>query len=166
MTNLVTSSNDDAVQTEVFIGAPPERVFNALVDPRQLVQWWGQSDLYRITKMEADVRVGGKWRTEGVGADGQQFHVEGEYREVDLPRMVSYTWRPSYRPGPETLVRFDLLPEGRGTMVRVHHSGFAGDAEAAKSHGNGWIRVLGWMRDFVERNQTIDSRGPGNMPLQ
>jgi uncharacterized protein YndB with AHSA1/START domain len=158
MTTSVSSANQDAVETKVYIAAPPERVFRALTDPRQLVQWWGQSGMYRVTKMEADVRVGGKWRSDGESSDGQQFYVEGEYREVDLPRLVSYTWRSSYRPGPETLVRVELVPEGKGTWVRVHHSGFSGDPEGAKSHGNGWIRVLGWMQAYVERNETIDAR--------
>jgi len=164
MTTFVTSPNQDAVQTEVYIAAPPERVFQALTDPKQLVQWWGQSGTYRITRMEADIRVGGKWRSEGEGSDGQQFYVEGEYREVNLPRSVAYTWRSSYSPGRETLVRFELVAEGKGTWVRVHHSGFARDPEGAKSHGNGWIRVLGWMRDYLERNETIDARPPQAVP--
>jgi hypothetical protein len=31
-----------------------------------------------------DLRPGGKWVSEGVGADGTKFTIEGEYLEVDL----------------------------------------------------------------------------------
>jgi hypothetical protein len=35
-------------------------------------------------------------------------------------------------------------------MVRVRHEGFAGNADLAASHGDGWKRVLGWLEAFVE----------------
>lgn len=158
MNTTFTTPTQDTVEVDVFIAAPPERVFQAMTDPRQLVQWWGQAGMYRVTNMHADLRVGGSWRSEGVGADGKSFHVEGEYREVDPPRLFVYTWRSSYSAGPETLVRVETIPEGNGTRVRVRHSGFGADLEGATSHGNGWIRVLGWMQAYVERNETADSR--------
>ena len=33
-------SNQDAVVSEIEIAAPPERVFQALIDPKQVMQWW------------------------------------------------------------------------------------------------------------------------------
>jgi uncharacterized protein YndB with AHSA1/START domain len=165
-TSIAVTPDQDAVQADVFIAAPPERVFQAMTDPHQLVRWWGQPGMYRVTTMHADLRVGGTWRSEGVGADGQSFYVEGKYREVDPPHFFVYTWRSSYSQGPETLVRVDIISEGNGTRVRVLHSGFAGDAEGAKSHGNGWIRVLGWMQAYVERNETVDQRAAIAPPVQ
>jgi uncharacterized protein YndB with AHSA1/START domain len=165
-TAALTTPDQDTVQVDVFIAAPPERVFNALVDPRQLVQWWGEKGMYRVTKIQAEVRVGGKWRTDGVGADGKPFHVEGEYVEVDPPRLLVHTWRGSYQTGPKTLVRFELGKEGTGTRVRVQHSGFAGNVQDAQDHGHGWVRVLGWMAAFVEHNQTIDQRPAFVPPAQ
>ena len=163
-TNAVTP-NQDAVQTDIFIAAPMERVFHAITDPRQLIQWWGQADRYRITECHMDLRPGGKWRTAGVGADGKPFHVEGEYRKIDPPRRLVYSWRPSYRVLPETLVRWELHPEGQGTRVHVEHSGFSGDLATAQEHGTGWVRILGWVQAYVERNETIDTR-PAAAPSQ
>ena len=158
MATLAVSPNQEAITLDTFIAAPPERVFQAITDPRQLVQWWGQPGLYRTTEIQADLRPGGHWRTAGVGADGNPFHVEGEYREVDPPRPLVHTWRPSYRNIPETLVRWELAAEKSGTRVRLNHSGFVGAADACRDHGNGWTKVLGWVQAFVERNETIDSR--------
>ncbi len=49
------------------IAAPPDRVFEALVDPGQILQWWGQVGVYRCTKFASDLRRGGQWRSAGVG---------------------------------------------------------------------------------------------------
>lgn len=166
MNSTVITPSQDAVQVDVLIAAPPERVFQAMTDPKQLVRWWGQPGMYHVTSMRADLRVGGKWRSEGVGADGKMFYVEGEYREVDPPHLFVYTWRSSYSQGPETLVRVEILSEANGTRVRVHHSGFGSDVEGAKSHGNGWVRVLGWMQAYVERNETADQRAAIVPPVQ
>jgi hypothetical protein len=42
--------------------------------------------------------------------------------------------------------------------VKIRHDGFAGNVEQAKAHGDGWIRVLGWMQAFVEQGKTVDTR--------
>jgi uncharacterized protein YndB with AHSA1/START domain len=42
VTDIATISvtpNQDTVLAEVQIAAPPERVFQAITDPRQLLQW-------------------------------------------------------------------------------------------------------------------------------
>ena len=46
----------DAIVSEIQIAAQPERVFQALVDPQQVPQWWGQTGIYRCTKFHADLR--------------------------------------------------------------------------------------------------------------
>ena len=81
MATATITPDQTAVIAEIFIAAPPARVFQAISDPAQLPKWWGQSDLYHVTKSTMDVRPGGKWRSDGVGADGKTFYVEGEYLE-------------------------------------------------------------------------------------
>jgi uncharacterized protein YndB with AHSA1/START domain len=146
-------------------------VFQAISDPKQMPLWWGQQGLYRVTDWKADLRPGGKWQSDGVGADGSSFRVEGEYLEIDPPRLLVHTWIASYAPSLKTVVRWELEPRpvhglqhkgpqkvGIGTFVKIRHHGFAGIPEQAKSHGQGWIRVLGWMQAFVEEGKTIDTR--------
>ena len=169
-TSAVTPDND-AVVAEVFIAAPPERVFQAITDPKQMPLWWGQQGLYRVTDWKADLRPGGKWQSDGVGADGSSFRVEGEYLEVDPPRRLVHTWIASYSGAMKTVVRWELERRevhglqgpgpkkvGTGTFVKIRHEGFAGNLAGASSHGDGWVRVLGWMQVFVEQGKTIDTR--------
>jgi len=165
MATATVSPDQNAVIAEVFIAAPPARVFQAISDPSQLPRWWGQDGLYHVTKSTMDVRPGGKWRSEGVGADGKTFFVEGEYMEVDPPRLLVHTWFGSFHPK-TTVVRWELeahsvsalhpsgpKKSGTGTLVRVRHEGFAGDVPSATSHGEGWKRVLGWLEAFVENSE-------------
>jgi uncharacterized protein YndB with AHSA1/START domain len=171
MATTQLTPDNDAVVVEIFVAAPPARVFEAITDPKQTAQWWGQKGLYRITEARSDVRLGGKWLSSGIGHDGKEFSVQGEYLEVDPPRLLVQTWNPSYSNLHETIVRWELEPQnihglhqqgphrvGTGTLVRIRHSGFAGNIEQAKGHGEGWKRVLGWMQAFVEAGKTVETR--------
>ena len=144
------STTDDAVIADVEILASPASVYAAITDPEQLVQWWGDDNSYRVRNWEADLRVGGKYRSRGAGKDGQTFEVSGEYLEVDPPRVLAYTWIASYG-GPPSAVRWELQPSGAGTRLRVTHSGFRSDPQARAMYSNGWPGVLGWLKGHAER---------------
>ena len=171
MATIAITPDHDTIEAEIFVAAPPERVFQALTDPSQMPRWWGQEGMYRITECKTDLRPGGKWSSVGVGADGTSFRVDGEYLEVDPPRLLIHTWVPSYSEVSSTVVRWELEPRqvhglqssgprrvGTGTAIKLRHSGFAGNAKAAADHGNGWKRVLAWIQAFVEHDETVDSR--------
>ncbi len=148
----------DVVNAEMFIAAPPDRVFQAITDPRQLPQWWGNRGMYRITKLESDLRVHGKWMTSGVSPTGDPFSVSGEYLEIDPPQLLVQTWSASYMGSLVTVVRWELIARNNGTLLKITHSGFAGNTEAARNHEEGWKRVLGWVHGFAEKGETIDTR--------
>lgn len=159
MATLAISHDQDAIQAEVHIAAPPERVFQALTDPRQLLEWWGQPGMYRCTHWSTDVRPGGQWSSKGVSdRDGKPFDVGGEYLEVDPPRVLAYTWIASWTGDLKTVVRWELEPASGGTLVRLRHSGFAQAPEQAKNHYEGWQHVIGWMQAFVEKGTTVGDR--------
>jgi uncharacterized protein YndB with AHSA1/START domain len=171
MATATITPNQDTVLAEIFIAAPPERVFEAITDPAQLSRWWGQNGLYRVGERSADVRPGGKWWCSGEGADGKKFSVEGEYLEVEPPRRLVHTWVASYTGETKTTVYWDLIPQavhglhpagpkkaGTGTLVKLRHEGFAGDPQGCVSHGEGWKRVFGWLEMYLVDGVTIDTR--------
>jgi uncharacterized protein YndB with AHSA1/START domain len=151
------TTNEDAIVSEIYIAAQPERVFHALVDPKQVPQWWGQDGVYRCTKFHADLRAGGEWSSSGVGPDGRDFAVKGEYLEVDPPRLLVHTWVANWTGEVKTTVRWELTPTKQGTLVRIRHSGLAAHPEVAKSY-SGWPRMLGWLQAFLESGETVDTR--------
>jgi uncharacterized protein YndB with AHSA1/START domain len=171
MATAQITPDNDVVVAEIFIAAPPARVFEAISNPKQTAQWWGQKGMYRLTAAQADLRPGGKWSTRGTGEDGTEFTVEGEYLEIDPPRLLVHTWRASYGGMQKTVVRWELEPRdvhglqhsgparvGTGTVVRIRHSGFAGNVASAQGHGEGWKRVLGWLQAFAEKDETVETR--------
>ena len=173
MATVAIVNDQDVVTAEIFIAAPPARVFEAITDPTQMSRWWGQNDVYRIKETQSDLRVGGKWSSVGESADGQAFRIDGEYLELDPPRLLVQTWLASWTGPIRTVVRWELEPQsihglhpsgpqraGTGTLVRIRHEGFAASpaGAAAAGHAEGWKRVLGWLTGYLEKGETIDSR--------
>ena len=149
----------DSIEAETFIAAPPERVFQALVEPQQVLAWWGQAGIYRCTEFNSDLRAGGKWRATGVSRESDPFTVAGEYLQIDSPRVLVYSWVASWTGDAKTTVRWELEPENQGTRVRLQHSGLAAHPEIAQAY-QGWPRMLGWLRDFLEKGETVATRKP------
>ena len=145
----VADLSDGLILATVEIAAPPERVFHALTS-EEIVEWWGSAETYRTTKWSGDLRVGGAWRTDGIGADGKRFSVGGEFVEIDPPRKLVHTWRADWDGGNVTTVTFRLEPIAGGTRLTLRHEGFAERRESCAGHTEGWERVLGWLHDYVE----------------
>ena len=143
--------------SEIHIAAPAAQVFQALVEPSQLVQWWGQKGLYQCTKFQNELRAGGEWKSEGVGPDGNRFEASGEYVEIDPPRLLVYTWVASWTGEFRTSVRWELEPAKEGTLVRIRHSGFAAHPQLAQGY-KGWPRMLGRLQALLERGETVNDR--------
>jgi uncharacterized protein YndB with AHSA1/START domain len=146
-----TAARGETIIERITIAAPAERVFAALVDPRERVQWWGGEGMFRTTHMESDLRVGGAWLQSGTGRDGQPFTIRGEYRVIERPRALAFTWLPSWLPSSQpdaqaSLVRFDLEERDGVTTVRLTHSGLT--PQARQIH-RGWPQILGWLAAYL-----------------
>lgn len=158
----------DTVICETEIAAPPERVFVALTDPRQLFVWWGREPSVELSVFEMDARPGGRWRfrcrpVAGAdrGAVGEQlrcnrmeeFEAHGEVLECVPPRLLVWSWIANWHEHPiePTLVRWELSPTSRGTHVRVTHSGLAHEPIACRDYKQGWDGVLRLLQSFIEQ---------------
>jgi uncharacterized protein YndB with AHSA1/START domain len=139
------------VHAAVEIDAAPERVFRSLTTPEELAAWWGSDDSYRTERWTVDLCPGGRWHCHAVSAEGHRSTVGGEYLVVDPPRLLEYTWEPSWEDFHRTRIRVELAPNGRGgTLVTVTHLGFTDRLPSAEGHGQGWVRVLEWVRAHAE----------------
>ena len=143
------------------IAASPDRVFHALTDPVELAKWWGADGVYRTERWEVDLRPGGKWvchiaAPEGApqmtDRDEPQQEVRGEYITIDPPRLLEYTWSPSWDDFAVTRVRCEIMPTATGSRLTIVHSGFEPNSKMATDHGEGWVRVLGWFSDYLAKN--------------
>ena len=63
------------------IDASPAEVYAAWTDLTLMRKWFG-------TIVEADVRVGGRWRIENHEADGRVFKHKGEFMVLEPPHRL------------------------------------------------------------------------------
>ncbi|HKX31773.1 MAG TPA: SRPBCC domain-containing protein [Blastocatellia bacterium] len=151
-----TPTNDRIIK-EITIQARAERVFEALTDPQQRIRWWGSEGKFRMTHMESDLRPGGAWSMRGLRVDGGPFTVRGEYRSIECPRLLEFTWLPDWQADATvTLVRFDLEERDGLTTVRLTHSGLA-TKQARESH-RGWPQVMARLQSYLEIQTAKDAR--------
>ena len=165
MQSGISSTADAAagsVRVVADIAASPEAVFHALTDPKEIVQWWGQADMYRTREYKSDLLPGGKWKgwmesaagaAKMTDADAPEMTVEGEYITVDPPRLLEYTWSPSWDGFVVTRVRCEIEPTSSGSRVTLTHTGFGDRANAATGHSEGWVRALGWLSQHLQSRQ-------------
>ena len=140
----------DAIVEQITIKASAERIFEALTDPAQRAKWWGLKGRFETERMESDLRPGGRWTMSGVGMGGRAFEIRGVYRTIERPRVLAFTWCPSWdKTAAETLVRFDLEERDGVTIVRLTHSGFA--AKSSRERHQGWPQILSWLQGYAER---------------
>ena len=80
--------------------------------------------------------------------NGQVSTVTGEYLEIDPPRVLAFTWEPTWERIHPTVVRIvTAIPAG--TRVLLTHSGWGEATQARSSHEQGWPQVLGWLAAFL-----------------
>jgi uncharacterized protein YndB with AHSA1/START domain len=137
------------IALEIVIKGSAERIFAALTNPDERLKWWGgQEGRFKLTSFESNLRPGGKWimRAESFG---RAVTIAGEYREIDRPRLLVFTWLPDwYENATESLVRWDLEEENGVTRVRLTHSGLV--TEAARENHRGWPQILDMLQAYVE----------------
>jgi uncharacterized protein YndB with AHSA1/START domain len=159
MAKAIITPDQDAVICEVPIAAPPERIFQALTSPDQLLRWWnGEGGPCQVQLWEMDPRVGGKWRCMASDPTGKMvingvsdFENFGEIVEFDPPRILAYSWFANFHsiPSHRTLVRWELIPQSQGTLVRMTHSALKA-LPGGTGYVNGWPGVLDSLKGFFE----------------
>jgi uncharacterized protein YndB with AHSA1/START domain len=157
MSTVAVTPDQDAVVAEVEIAAPPERVFQALVDPVQ-VRRWSENEYCDLTVWEMDVQVGGFWQSvsiprAGKGDSHARYEHRGRILELKPPFLLAYTWLANFHEPPrrETIVRWELTPTAAGTRVKLTHSGLALESKAREGYSGGWPGVLEVVKKYLER---------------
>jgi uncharacterized protein YndB with AHSA1/START domain len=157
MASIVVTPDQDSIVSEIDIAAPPERVFKALTDERELKAWFRGPDCpMKSWKMEA--RLGGRYsyvteKGSVVVNSVSEFKCHGEILEYDPPRLLVYTWIANWHDdaGNRTVVRWELTPQPGGTRLKVTHSGLATQPVSRKDYSGGWPGVLAMLKSFAEK---------------
>jgi uncharacterized protein YndB with AHSA1/START domain len=123
---------------ERVLPAPPPVVFAAFSDPNQLVKWWGPEG-FTTPSVEFQARVGASYRIEMQPPEGDSFYLTGEFREVDPPTRLAYTfaWEDPDPDDVETLVALSFRDLRGSTEVALTQGPFKTEARRAL-HRDGW----------------------------
>ncbi len=118
--------------------APRDRVFRAWTTPEEMKQWKAPGEL-TTPVAEVDLRPGGKYRIHMQAPDGTLHRLVGEYRVVDPPKKLVYTWQWEDDPDKpsETLVTVEFLERGGATEVVLTHDLFPNE-QTRNRHEMGW----------------------------
>jgi uncharacterized protein YndB with AHSA1/START domain len=146
---MATASDELTLHLQRVLPARRIVVFRAHVEPEQLAKWWGPKG-FTAPSIESDVRVGGRYRIAMQPPDGELFYLSGEFREVDPPIRLTYTFRwedpdPDDR---ETLVTFWLGDLGDATELIVDQGVFATEGRRAL-HEQGWTESLDRLQGLI-----------------
>ena len=115
-------------------------------------KWAGPGEV-TAPEVEADLRVGGKYRITMLMPDGEKWYVGGVYREIQEPERIVYTWK--WEEGApeqevETLITVEFNKLGNNeTELVLTHEGFAGE-ESRNNHEGGWNQAVDQFARIVE----------------
>jgi uncharacterized protein YndB with AHSA1/START domain len=144
---MAARSDELTLEMKRVLPAAPSIVFVAFIDPSELAKWWGPEG-FTTPSLEFDTRVGESYRIEMQPPEGDPFYLTGEFREVDPPARLAYTflWEEPDPDDVETLVRLSFRDLGESTEVAFTQGPFKTDARLAL-HRDGWADSL----DKLER---------------
>jgi uncharacterized protein YndB with AHSA1/START domain len=133
------------------VAAPPGAVFGAVSEADQVAQWWGPRG-FAIPALDFQPRAGASYRIEMQPPDGDSFHVTGEFRVVEPPARLAFTfvWEPADPDDVETLADLSLQDLGESTELGLTQGPFKTEDRLELHHG-GWTDSLDKLEQHLTR---------------
>lgn len=119
--------------------APPERVFDAWLDPANAGQWLFATPQGDMVRVEIDPRPGGRFIFVD-RRDGEDVEHTGEYLAIDRPHKLVFNFVVPKFSEERSLVELDFEPAGDGTDLKLSHGGVM--QEYAAKTEEGWLEIL------------------------
>lgn len=131
---------------ERIYDVPVKKVWKALTDKTEMKKWY-----FDVSAFKPD--VGFEFHFTG-GSENKTYLHLCKITEVIPEKKLSHTWRYDGYKG-NSLLTFELFPEGDKTRLKLTHSGlesFPHEPDFAKeSFQKGWDYIIGIsLKDFVE----------------
>ena len=122
----------DIVMVERAVDAPPQRVFEKLVDPDAAARWWAPEPLESV---RIDPRIGGRYRLTMVDrAGGAEYPCEYVIVELHAPETLVLQAEPGRGRTDGGLIQIELARAGPGATLTLTAGPFPAarlaDAEA------------------------------------
>jgi uncharacterized protein YndB with AHSA1/START domain len=131
-----------------WLPAQPPAVFAAFSEAEELASWWGPVG-FTVPSVDFDPRAGATYRIEMQPPEGESFHLVGEFRAVDPPTHLAYSflWEPPDPDDVETVVDLRFRDVDGSTEVAFTQGPFRTETRRAL-HRDGWTETF----DRLERH--------------
>lgn len=145
--------SDFPIVVEASYSAPVTTVWRALTDKAQMKQWYFDLQDFRP-------EVGFEFSFDGKGTEGETYTHRCTIIEVVPEKKLAHSWRYEGYDG-DSLVSFELLPEGSATCMKLTHAGvdsLPSDNPAFRRENFvlGWTEIIGnSLRKFVEEVSAV-----------
>ncbi|MFD1158308.1 SRPBCC family protein [Roseovarius aestuarii] len=136
---MTLTDTDLSLTVTRSIAAPPERVFDAWLDPDMLMQFMQPGPGMTTPSATTDAKVGGRFDLI-MKNDADEMPHGGVYQEIDRPNRIMFSWESPFSVEGST-VTLDFRPEGDGTHVTLTHIRFP-NQESRDNHEGGWTAIL------------------------
>ena len=149
---MARRSDELTLKMKRVLTAVPSVVFRAFSDPSELAEWWGPEG-FTTPSLEFQPRVGETYRIEMQPPEGDAFYLTGEFREVEPPARLAYTfvWEDPDPDDVENLVALSFRDLGESTEVALTQGPFKTEARRALHRG-------GWTDSFDKLERLISAR--------
>jgi uncharacterized protein YndB with AHSA1/START domain len=147
----VSVAEPGLLRVERTIEGSAEEAFDAWTNPEVLRRWWCADPNGSTPVADVDLRPGGAYRLAMRSSGGDEHIVVGEYRDVQRPRALTYTWAwegADGSRGPESVVTVTFTESGAATTIVIEHRELATD-ESRVAHGHGWEACLDSLQQRV-----------------
>jgi uncharacterized protein YndB with AHSA1/START domain len=149
---MAAPSDGLTLEMKRVLPGPASLVFEFFTDPNRLARWWGPRG-FGVASLEFDARVGATFRIEMQPPEGDAFYLTGEFREVDPPTRLAYTFRWE-DPDPddvETVADLSFQNLGESTEVVFTQGPF-------KTEGRRELHRDGWTDCFDKVEELLSSQ--------
>ena len=137
-----------AIVEELTLATPPQRVFSAITQQDEIVQWWAYE-----ARVKPEVGSVGEFHFRQ-GA----FVMQLEVAELDQDKKVRWISRQVPPQWAGTGVTWQLTPVRNGTKLLLTHDGFAQVDEQA---GRAWVYFLASLKSYLETGKGTPGTPPG-----
>jgi uncharacterized protein YndB with AHSA1/START domain len=135
---MTQGSPELILEIERLIPAARPTVFAAFTDQEVLSQWWGPEG-FTVASLDFQPDPGRDYRIEMHPPEGDNFHLVGEFREVEPPARLAFTfaWEPPDPDDLEMVATLDFRDPGDSTGVALTLGPFKTEARR-DLHREGW----------------------------